>query len=255
MSVNQVGVAPQQQVQGGGFSLAPAIGLGAVGGTVGYFAGGKRPNLEKVFAMPADSFETITKDLTGEAKEAADIIGNEINSIEANARRYRGRNSKVYMDFERHVLFQRLADDAKEVVDYKAAKKAYEDKLAAKITEGLDDTAAREALKDSDELAKLLNAKDALRAAKEKALRASNDDVSKNIVKAFDEAEKVISEAKTNKIAELVKNQDMNSAFSKFKSIFPKEGKIKAAGIWGGIAAGAGLLLALLSSGSKKTQA
>lgn len=251
MSVNQVNVAPQQQVQGGGFSLAPAIGLGAVGGTVGYFAGGKRPNLEKVFAMPADSFETITKDLTGEAKEAADTIGKELKEVEKLGKVDKG----VQKTYHSTVNKTTLAADAPELKTLNEAKTALKNKINELKNAGKSNKEIGEALKGSSEVKNQIAAQKAYRTAQDKVLRESSDDALKGIVKNYDDAVKAAKDAKANKIADLAKNENITKAFDKIKKIFPKEGKWKAAGIWGSIAAGAGLLLGLFMAGSKKTQA
>ena len=65
MSVEAINAAEPQQRQGNpiGSAIAGGLGLGAVGGTAGYFIGNKRPSLEEVFTQKPDTFksEAVTK--------------------------------------------------------------------------------------------------------------------------------------------------------------------------------------------------
>jgi len=82
MSVNAINAAePQQKGNPMASALATGVGLGAVAGGVGYYVGNKRPDLDKVFAMPKDKFEAATK-------EAAEDLKDDVKKIAAGRKVY-----------------------------------------------------------------------------------------------------------------------------------------------------------------------
>ena len=267
MSVNAINPADQQKKSS---PLAPAIGLGVVGGATGYLAGGKRPTLEKVLEMEPDTFEKAVKDVDDELKAEANKIGSKIKEINEKVK----VDSKLQSDFDAKVAAQKLEKDAEELKNLTEANKNYEKKLLETANDAqkeakkpvfkkLDDLKASkaeydkavEALKDADETTALKEAKSAVTAAKEKALRASEDKKVVDFLKKYDEAVEKVKGKKTEKISKLVKDEKLMTAFDKIKKIFPKEGKWKAAGIWAGCAAAAGLIIGLLTNGVNKKEA
>ena len=245
---------------------APTIGLGVVGAGAGYLAGGKRPGLEEVFKMEPDTFESHIKSAEGDVKTEANKIGEEIKKLNDENGEYTPEKAKKDA-FDAEVNKQTLKDDASETKALKEANENYDKKLLeelnkdkkdgekfAKVNDAPADAqkAAKEALKESDEAKAVKTAEQNVRTAKEKLVRESADDKVKNIVKEFDDAVEAAKTKKTEKISNLVKDENMKSAFDKIKKLFPKEGKGKAAAIWGGIAAAVGLIAGLVLSGSKK---
>lgn len=73
MSVDAINAAEPQRKSPVGAAIGTGVVLGAAGAGTGYLMS-KRPDLEKVFAMPADKFEAATKDAKDEVKTAADTI-------------------------------------------------------------------------------------------------------------------------------------------------------------------------------------
>ena len=75
MSINAINAEPQQR-QGSpvASALVTGAGLGTVTAFPAYFIGNKRPDLDKVFAMPEDTFTTATKDAEGDVKAAVEEI-------------------------------------------------------------------------------------------------------------------------------------------------------------------------------------
>lgn len=268
MSVDAINAAePQQRKHNTGAAIGTGVVLGAAGAGAGYYLGGSRPNLEKVFEMTPDTFETATKDAEGEAKTAADSIGKEVKALNGNAYKATG---KAVKDFEAKVKDQTLADDHEAMTAQKSAKETYETKLLEKINEGKEEgekleklpaknsndyKAAEKALKDSEAFNTLEKANADVKAAQVKAFREAaqaegKEDLAK-IVKDYDDAVSKAAEKKAAKITELAGKDEMKSAFDKIKKMFPKEGKGKAAAIYGGIAAAVGLIAGYLLSGGK----
>ena len=268
MSVNAVNSAPVDAPKKKSSSsvAAPTIGLGVVGAGAGYLAGGKRPSLEEVFKMAPDTFESHVKEAKDEVKTEADKIGEEIKKLNDENGEFVPDKAKKEA-FDSQVNGQKLADDAAETKALEKANENYDKKLLeelnkdkkdgekfAKVSDAPADAqkAAKEALKDADETKALKTAEKNVRTAKEKLVRESADENVKKIVKEFDDAVEAAKTKKTEKISNLVKDENMKSAFDKIKKMFPKEGKGKAAAIWGGIAAAVGLIAGLVLSGNKK---
>lgn len=267
MSVNAVNSAPAEVQKKKGTSVAaPTIGLGVVGAGAGYLAGGKRPSLEQVFAMEPDKFESHVKAAEGEVKTEADKIGTEIKNLNDENGEFTPDKAKKEA-FDTEVKNQKLADDAVETKALKEANENYDKKLLeelnkdkkdgekfAKTADAPEDArkTAKEALKESDEAKAVKTAENNVRSAKEKLVRESADDKVKNIVNEFDEAVEAAKTKKKEKITALVGDEKMKAAFEKIKKLFPKEGKGKAAAIWGGIAAAVGLAAGLVLGGNKK---
>ena len=78
------------------------------------------------------------------------------------------------------------------------------------------------------------------------------DTAEKKIVDAIEAKKTAFAEAKTHLKDEILGREEVKNAFEKIKKAFPKEGKGKAALIYGGIAAAVGLVLGLVLGGSKK---
>lgn len=268
MSVNAVNSAPVDAPKKKSSSsvAAPTIGLGVVGAGAGYLAGGKRPSLEEVFKMAPDTFESHVKEAKDEVKTEADKIGEEIKKLNDENGEFVPDKAKKEA-FDSQVNGQKLADDAAETKALEKANENYDKKLLEELNKDKKDgeklakaadasvearKAAAEAIKDSDEAKAVKTAEDNVRAAKEKLVRESADENVKNVVKEFDEAVQAATENKNKKIAELAGKDDMKNAFAKIKKLFPKEGKGKAALLWGGIAAAVGLVAGLVLGGSKK---
>lgn len=268
MSVDAINAAePQQRKHNTGAAIGTGVVLGAAGAGAGYWLGGSRPNLEKVFEMTPDTFETATKDAEGEAQTAAKTIKKGIKEL--NGKTYEPK-AEAKNAFEAEVKKQTLADDHEAMTAQKSAKETYETKLLEKINEGkkegnklekLSDATkkelkdAKEVLKDSEAFKTLEKADADVKAAQVKAFREAaqgegKEDLAK-IVKNYDDAVSKAAEKKAAKITELAGKDEMKSAFDKIKKMFPKEGKGKAAAIYGGIAAAVGLIAGYLLSGSK----
>ena len=89
----------------------------------GYYLGGSRPNLEKVFEMTPDTFETATKDAEGEAQTAAKTIKKEIKAL--NSKTYEPK-ADAKNAFEAKVNAQTLADDHEAMTAQKSAKETFD---------------------------------------------------------------------------------------------------------------------------------
>ncbi len=267
MSVDAINAAQPQQKHNTGAAVGTGVVLSAAGAGAGYWLGGSRPNLEKVFEMTPDTFTTATKDAEGEAKTAAETIKKEVKAL--NSKTYEPK-AEAKNAFEAEVKKQTLADDHEAMTAQKSATETYETKLLEKINEGkeednklekLSDATkkelkdAKEALKDSEAFKALEKADADVKAAKAEALRNASKEEGKEalakIVKDYDDAVAKAAEKKAAKITELAGKDEMKSAFDKIKKMFPKEGKGKAAAIYGGIAAAVGLIAGYLLSGGK----
>ena len=244
------------------------IGLGVVGAGAGYLVGGKRPTLEQILAMEPDTFEKSVKDAKDNVKTEAYKVKAEIDKLnDADSEFVTDKTKKEAFDAE--VNKQALADDAAESKALKTANENYDAKLLeelnkdkaegekfAKVADAPADAqnAAKEALKESDEARALKTAENNVRVAKEKMVRESTDDSVKNIVNEFDDAVEAAKTKKNEKIASLVQDVQMKASLEKIKKLFPKEGKGKAALMWGGIAAAVGLVAGLVLGGNNKKQ-
>ena len=205
MSVDAINAAePQQRKHSTGAAIGTGVALGAAGAGGAYWLGGSRPNLEKVFEMTPDTFETATKDAEGEAQPDAKTIKKEIKAL--NSKTYEPK-ADAKNAFEAEVKKQTLADDHEAMTAQKWAKETYETKLLEKINEGKEegqklkdlpkDTTkaykdAEEALKDSEAFKTLEKANADVKAAKAEAFRNAakaegKEDLAK-IVSNYDEA-------------------------------------------------------------------
>lgn len=90
MSVNAINAAdaPQQKKSNAGSAIGAGVGLGAVGGTAGYFIGNKRPDLEKVFTQSPDTF-------TSEAVKSADATSAKVLEDAVNEYKAAGDEAAV----------------------------------------------------------------------------------------------------------------------------------------------------------------
>ena len=267
MSVNAVNpVSVETPKKKGSSVAAPTIGLGVIGAGAGYLAGGKRPTLDEVFAMEPDRFESIVKDAKDDVKKEADKIKEEIDMLNSKDEEFVPDKAKKEA-FENEVNKQKLADDAAETKALNTANENYDKKLLEELNKGKKDeekfaktadapddarNAAKEALKDSEEAKAVKTAENNVFSAKERLVRESADENIKKVVIEFDDAVKTAAEKKKSKITELAGDEEMKNAFAKIKKLFPKEGKGRAALLWGGIAAAVGLVAGLVLGGSKK---
>ena len=113
MSVNAVNAAePQQKGNPIASALATGVGLGAVAGGVGYYVGNKRPDLDKVFAMPQDKFEAATK-------EAAEDLKADIEKIAAGRKEYAEAGAEHHNTLNKKIMerAEMIKDDAKVAPD------------------------------------------------------------------------------------------------------------------------------------------
>lgn len=255
MAVEAVnGVDQQQRTQ---HSVGAAIGTGVVGGGLGYLGGylatNKRPDLDKVFAMPNDKFVAATKDTEGEVKKAADKIA------EARGQVAKAKNDAI-APYRQAVTSEVIASDAEVLTTYNAKKADYTKKLLEKINEGKEEAAKIEdlakatnrevidamgALKDSEEAKNYGTARKNLRQAKATALRNSEDATKKSVVEGFDKA----GEKATEKLNELKGKEEIKQAFEKIQTLFKKEHSAKTAWIAAAAAAAVGLIAGYVLSG------
>ncbi len=268
-SVSSVAAAEAPKKKNSSSVAAPTIGLGVVGAGAGYFVGGERPTTEQILAMQPDTFESRIKDANDEVKTEADKVKEEINKLNDENGEFAPDKAKKEA-FDSKVNEQKLAADSAEEKALKDANEAYDKKLLEKVNEGKADgekvakfadasddakLAAKEALKDTDEAKAVKTAENNIRTVKEKMVRESTDDSVKKIVKEFDDAVEAAKTKKNNKIAELIKDDKMKASLEKIKKLFPKEGKGKAALMWGVISAAVGLVTGLVLGGNNKKQA
>lgn len=293
MSVNAINAANPQQKQGSsvGAAISTGVGLGVVGAGAGYFLGGKRPDLEKVFAMPADKFESATKDLKDAEKEAAEKLAAGRKELEDAVKpkidEFKTKTS------ERKAIIEKIDPENAKLIQN--LEKANNDLTAKTVDIGGKDkdlNTVREELKEAKKGIKNL-AKDAdeatKNAAKERLTKAEADykafkEGAKAELEAYVKAERELNTARVTKyqaeaaegkpynalekeISEIRKgykeafntkmnalkdNKEYQDAFGKIKKLFPKEGKGKAAMIYGGIAAAVGLVAGYIMGNSKQ---
>ena len=219
--------------------------------------------------------DIISIKLEKSVKDAKDNVKTEAYKVKAEIDKLNDADSEFVTDktkkeaFDAEVNKQALADDAAESKALKTANENYDAKLLeelnkdkaegekfAKVADAPADAqnAAKEALKESDEARALKTAENNVRVAKEKMVRESTDDSVKNIVNEFDDAVEAAKTKKNEKIASLVQDDQMKASLEKIKKLFPKEGKGKAALMWGGIAAAVGLVAGLVLGGNNKKQ-
>ena len=292
MSVNAINAADPQQKQGSsvGAAISTGVGLGLVGSGAGYFLGGKRPDLEKVFAMPADKFESATKDLKDAEKEAADKLAAGRKELQdAVEPKYKEFSAKTH---ERADKISAIAPENAELATNATTAKSELDEIKVNIggkDKSLKDV--REAVKNARAQVKAATTDEAKNAAKEELKKAlddynafSKDEKAKAAIEKYAKAEHELNTAKVakynadaaegkpynalekeisgirkeykdafdTKMNALKENKDYQEAFGKIKKLFPKEGKGKAAMIYGGIAAAVGLIAGYILGNNKE---
>ena len=292
MSVNAINAADPQQKQGSsvGAAISTGVGLGLVGSGAGYFLGGKRPDLEKVFAMPADKFESATKDLKDAEKEAADKLAAGRKELQdAVESKYKEFSAKTH---ERAAKISAIAPENAELATN--ATTAESELNAIKVNIGGEEKSlkdVRDAVKNARAQVKAATTDEAKNAAKEELKKAlddynafSKDEKAKAAIEKYAKAEHELNTAKVAKynadaaegkpynalekeISEIRKgykdafdtkmnalkeNKDYQEAFGKINKLFPKEGKGKAAMIYGSIAAAIGLVAGYFLGNSKE---
>lgn len=110
----------------------------------------------------------------------------------------------------------------------------------------------KKVLTDSDVVTKMKAYGTAYKTSYKKALETLKDN---DAVTKFNDAKKAYNKVKTDKLSEILGRDDIKTAFEKIKKAFPKEGKGKAAAIYGGIAAAVGLIAGLMMGGKKPVEA
>lgn len=253
-----------------GLIAGTTAGLGLAGAGGGLLWGGTKLTPEQILALSNDTFEARTKDLEGENKTAADRVKTEIDKLNGDDYQV---SAETKTKFEEAVDKFDLDANAPEQTAFDDAKTKYEKKLLEKINEGKPETeqfkelnaegltdemkkTAKDALKDTPEAQEFNTAKENLRKAKETAYRAKaeTNETIKQVVNAYDNAVKEAAEAKTKKIGELVNQDEIKTALGKIKKFF-REGQSKAAWLYGGIAAAAGLIIGMVISSNNKKNA
>ncbi len=293
MSVNAINAADPQQKQGSPINAAigTGVGLGLAGAAGGYFLGGQRPDLEKVFSMPADKFESVTKDLKDEEKTAADKIAAGRKELEDAVKpkidefksKTSERASKIAGITPEKAELVTNATNAKNDLDaikvsidgkdksLKDVRDAVKTKRAAvkaATTEEAKKTAKDELKKALDEykefakdekasaaIKKYANAERELntaRVTKYQAEVAKDGTAEKALNEAIAKIRNEYKEAFNTKMNALKDNKEYQDAFGKIKKLFPKEGKGKAALIYGGIAAAVGLIAGYILGNNKQ---
>lgn len=296
MSVNAINASDTQQKQGSpiGAAVGTGLGLGVVGAGAGYFLGGKRPNLEKVFAMPADKFESVTQELNDAEKDAANKLAagrKELqDAVKPKEDEFKTKTSERAGKIE--AIAPEKAELTNNLTDAKAKLYAKTVKIGEEEKEkSLKDV--RDELKEAKKGVKNL-AKDAdeatTKAAKDRLTKAEADykafkEGAKAEMEAYVKAQRELNTAKVTKyqaeaakegttekalnekIAQIRKeykeafntkmnalkeNKEYQDAFGKIKKLFPKEGKGKAAMIYGSIAAAVGLIAGYIMGNSKE---
>lgn len=121
-------------------------------------------------------------------------------------------------------------------------------KLDAEVLKKINETRD-----EASKIAKLTDAsEEELRTCREVVL---NDESLKSVVAEFADADKAAKAKKAAKISEYAGTDECKNAFGKIKKLFPKTERGKMALIYGGIAAAAGLFLALAGRSIHKKEA
>jgi len=263
MSVEQINAAETPQRNNStNYAVAGGATAGAAGALAGRFLGKTPMDLDKVFAMEPDTFETKVKNLTGEEKTEADKIKAEIDKL--NGEEYKADTAEV-----KEKISGVNVDDVEGV---KTKQNAVNEKILAKINDGradgaklsLDDLAkpdnaeakqaAIEALKDDADYKKAVAELEDVRLSEQiKKVEAGGDTITdemKSAVSAYKTKVKDAATKKTNKISELAGQDAFKNAYAKIKGAF-KEVSWKNVGIWGGIALAAGAIIGYLVGGNK----
>lgn len=280
MSVDAIGAQNAQERRSNpiGSAIAGGVGLGAVAATVGYVAGNKRPDLEKVFTQEPDSFKSEAvkgkdaeaakklQDAVTEYKEAGDneakkwlsaqhevgeaivktSVDNKANLDNAITEAQAKLDTKKVKIGEKEYTRSELKQAFKEA---KAAVNiAADDKAKADAKQQLEtarknlNTFSAEA---KDEINALNDAKKALRTAQNEAFKKAAEVADSEAMKkvtAANNARSAYANAKSTKLSEILGRDEIKQAFEKIKEGIPKKGGLKWAGIAGGIAAAVGLI-------------
>lgn len=280
MSVDAIGAQNAQERRSNpiGSAIAGGVGLGAVAATVGYVAGNKRPDLEKVFTQEPDSFKSEAvkgkdaeaakklQDAVTEYKEAGDneakkwlsaqhevgdaivntSVDNKANLDNAITEAQAKLDTKKVKIGEKEYTRSELKQAFKEA---KAAVNiAADDKAKADAKQQLEtarknlNTFSAEA---KDEIKALNNAKKELRTAQNEAFKKAAevaDSEAMRKVTAANNARSAYANAKSTKLSEILGRDEIKQAFEKIKEGISKKGGLKWAGIAGGIAAAVGLI-------------
>ena len=279
MSVDAIGAQNAQERRSNpiGSAIAGGVGLGAVAATVGYVAGNKRPDLEKVFTQEPDSFksEAVKGKDAEAAKKLQDAVTEYKNAGDNEAKKWLSAQHEVgeaivntsvdNKDLGKAITEAQAKLDTKKVKigekEYTRSelKQAFKE-AKAEVINAADDSAkasAKQKLKTAadniatfnkeakGEINALNDAKKALRTAQNEAFKKAAevaDSEAMRKVKAANEARSAYANVKTTKLSEILGRDEIKQAFEKIKEGIPKKGGLKWAGIAGGIAAAVGLI-------------
>lgn len=280
MSVDAIGAQNAQERRSNpiGNAIAGGVGLGAVAATVGYVAGNKRPDLEKVFTQEPDSFksEAVKGKDAEAAKKLQDAVTEYKNAGDAEAKKWLSAQHEVgeaivntsvdnKADLDKAITEAQAKLDTKKVKigekEYTRSelKQAFKEAKAA-VNIAADDKAKADAKQQletarknlntfsaeaKDEIKALNNAKKALRTAQNEAFKKAAevaDSEAMRKVTAANEAKSAYANVKTTKLSEILGRDEIKQAFEKIKEGISKKGGLKWAGIAGGIAAAVGLI-------------
>ena len=250
------------------------VGAGVVGGLGGYLFGGKRPSLEEVFAMPNDTFEAVAKKAEGEdvtkamqdITNARAVYGEVVKTNDiAISNAAKDKESLVRALPVEETLTQKVSEtkaalEGKKVkvgdtdLTYSGVIQTVKDKKSALKSATTDETKAtakaelEKAVNQAREFFKgakaendaYNNARTAVRNAqvsKFNEAAKTADSAAAKANKAVTEAIEAKKKAVSGKVEELVKNENVQTAFGKVKNLFDKVGKGKAAAWTAAIAA------------------
>ncbi len=282
MSVDAVGAQNAQERRSNpiGSAIAGGVGLGAVAAAVGYVAGNKRPDLEKVFTQEPDSFKSeavkgkdaeAAKKLQDAVTEYKNAGASERNTLRSSNRALTSAINAQTLDNQKEL--EETLNKAKDAYNKKEvevdgtkykrsdiAKKLNEAQAKVKAAESGDEAAKTAAKKELDEARKAAEAfhkgtKDEATAVRDaqKAISTAKktkfDTAAKvagstehGLVEAAVNADKGFKAVKSTKLSEILGRDEIKQAFEKIKEGIPKKGGLKWAGIAGGIAAAVGLI-------------
>lgn len=280
MSVDAIGAqnAQERRINPIGSAIAGGVGLGAVAATVGYVAGNKRPDLEKVFTQEPDSFksEAVKGKDAEAAKKLQDAVTEYKNAGDNEAKKWLSAQHEVgdaivntsvdnKADLDKAITEAQAKLDTKKVKigekEYTRSelKQAFKEAKAA-VNIAADDKAKADAKQQletarknlntfsaeaKDEIKGLNNAKKALRTAQNEAFKKAAEVADSEAMKkvtAANNARSAYANAKSTKLSEILGRDEIKQAFEKIKEGIPKKGGLKWAGIAGGIAAAVGLI-------------
>lgn len=280
MSVDAIGAQNAQERRSNpiGSAIAGGVGLGAVAATVGYVAGNKRPDLEKVFTQEPDSFksEAVKGKDAEAAKKLQDAVTEYKNAGDNEAKKWLSAQHEVgdaivntsvdnKADLDKAITEAQAKLDTKKVKigekEYTRSelKQAFKEAKAA-VNIAADDKAKADAKQQletarknlntfsaeaKDEIKGLNNAKKALRTAQNEAFKKAAEVADSEAMKkvtAANNARSAYANAKSTKLSEILGRDEIKQAFEKIKEGIPKKGGLKWAGIAGGIAAAVGLI-------------